>query len=265
MPESISQRKALDDLLEEMSREVHPQDVTILCVDDEPAVLDLYRQALQADGYKIVTALKAAEALVTLGRERPAVSLVDKNLPDQSGLDLIRQGKELLPNAEFIVVTGYASIDSVIEALDLGAFSYLTKPITDLNVLRRRIRAAVQKNHAVRQNQKLLERLRSAYDALFNASVELDMVNDILEARLADRVAELRAVIHDVLRPLGSVEEDTQKLYAFVQDLEQTGAGGQAGRAKMVLEVVRMVRKRSDELLAKLDDSESASKESNTE
>ena len=66
-------------------------------------------------------------------------------------------------------------------------------------------------------------------------------------------MAELRTVIHDVLRPLGSVEEDVKKLYAFVQDIETTGAGGQLGRAKMVMEVIRGVRQRSDELLAKLD------------
>ena len=169
MPEHDTQRKALDDLLAEMARDVDPTEITLMCVDDEAPVLDLYRQTLESDGYNIVTAMRAAEALVLLGRERPAVSLVDKNLPDQSGLELIRQGRELLPHAEFIVVTGYASIDSVIEALDLGAFSYLTKPISDLDTLRHRVFAAAQKNHAFRQNQKLLERLRSAYDALFNA------------------------------------------------------------------------------------------------
>ena len=243
-------RKALDELLEEVSHApLDAQDARILIVDDDPSVTALLQDLLGGEGFKPSIASSGQEALTLLKEASYDVVLVDKNLPDVSGIEVIREGRELHPETRFIVVTGYASIESVIAALDVGAFSYITKPIRDGQVVLDRIWTALQRKRIEDHNDMLLDRLRSAYEALFNATTELDMMKDILQQKLKARDLELKTIIRDVIQPLGSVERDVEALFKYISGSDSS----QTGRAKMVLDVVRRVRKHSEMFLTELD------------
>ncbi|HYV64643.1 MAG TPA: response regulator, partial [Myxococcales bacterium] len=88
----------------------------ILVVDDEPVVIEVLSSLLEDPERQILTATSSAAALQHANAGELAVALIDKNLGPDSGLDLSRQLKQLQPEVEIILITGYASIESAIEA-----------------------------------------------------------------------------------------------------------------------------------------------------
>ncbi len=102
----------------------------ILIIDDEESILDGCRQALEKSGYSVVTTLDGPEG-IRLAREiKPEVAFVDLKMPSCSGMDIIEVLSKDLPEIILIVITGYASIVSAVEAMKKGAYDYLPKPFT---------------------------------------------------------------------------------------------------------------------------------------
>ncbi|HOX42023.1 MAG TPA: response regulator [Myxococcota bacterium] len=131
----------------------------ILIIDDEEVVRLLFQSLLEPEGYRVLLAETGRQGAQLLDQHRPPLALVDKNLPDVSGLELIAQQKTRHPDTEFIVITGYASLDSAVKALEMGAFSYLTKPFSDMDMVMDRIRAALEVNHLRFETSQLRDRL----------------------------------------------------------------------------------------------------------
>src|SRR5438445_436617 len=100
----------------------------ILVVDDEPLILKVVGRQLARHGHEVVPAADGAEARARAAEGRFEVALVDKNLPDTNGLEVIRELRARDPEVQPIVMTGYPSTESAIEAIQLGASAYLTKP-----------------------------------------------------------------------------------------------------------------------------------------
>ena len=116
------------------------QTVTILVVDDEPAIRRLFHSGLARAGYKVVEAGNAREALNALQIDKPQVVLLDLGLPDRDGLELIPIIRE---RAVIIVVSARDATDQKVAALDLGAEDYVSKPFDSEEVLAR-IRTALR-------------------------------------------------------------------------------------------------------------------------
>ncbi len=114
--------------------------VTILIVDDEPAIRHLLRASLTRAGYRTVEAGDARAALAALGIDRPAAVLLDLGLPDRDGLELIPLIK---PAAAVLVISARGATADKVNALDLGADDYITKPFDSEEVLAR-IRTALR-------------------------------------------------------------------------------------------------------------------------
>jgi two-component system nitrogen regulation response regulator GlnG len=102
---------------------------TLLVVDDEPAILHAFRRAFRAPQVTLVTAASAAEGLEAVTQHRPDVVVLDINLPDQSGLEAFRHIHRLDARIPVIFVTGHGTMDLAIEAMKLGAFEFLLKPV----------------------------------------------------------------------------------------------------------------------------------------
>ena len=105
---------------------------TILIVDDKKNMLSLMRKLLK-DEARVVTAESGAEALRVLTAEPVHAVLGDLKMPDMDGLEVLRACKRLRPEAQFILMTAYASVGTAVEALRLGAYDYLTKPFEPLD------------------------------------------------------------------------------------------------------------------------------------
>jgi two-component system response regulator RegA len=101
---------------------------TILVVEDDDAFRSVLVSALQSRGYDVVGLADAASAVATARRESPEMAVVDLRLPDESGLEVVGQLKAIDPATVVVVLTGYGSIATALEAVRLGAAHYLTKP-----------------------------------------------------------------------------------------------------------------------------------------
>jgi two-component system cell cycle sensor histidine kinase/response regulator CckA len=155
---------------------------TILIVDDEPVILDVFRRFLEGDGRTLLLAGSAREALAAAAKVSSLdVALVDKNLGDGSGLDVARSLKQAKPDIEVILVTGYASLDSAIQAVQIGAFDYVTKPISDYDALNLKVENAIEKGRMKRRQRELLTRLvesEGLYRGVFETSSDAVLLVD---------------------------------------------------------------------------------------
>ena len=102
---------------------------TLLVVDDEPIVCAVMKRVAEPLGFDVMTCSSAAEAVVTLSRHPADMAFVDLRMPGANGIDLLRQIRDTVPACEVVLMSGFATIDSAVEAVKLGARDYLTKPL----------------------------------------------------------------------------------------------------------------------------------------
>jgi two-component system, cell cycle sensor histidine kinase and response regulator CckA len=161
----------------------------ILIVDDEPVVLDVLKRLLEEQGREIALAGSPEEAMGIAELGPLEVALIDKNLQGASGLDLSRKLKALQPELEVILITGYASLDTAIEAVQIGAFDYLTKPIDDYAALALKVHNAMEKSRLRRGQRELLERLSESearYRHLVASAPDAVIVYDVPSGLVQD-------------------------------------------------------------------------------
>lgn len=101
---------------------------TLMIVDDDRAFCTALAGALRRRGYRVVVAHDYEEALAEAEAWRPAQAVVDLRMPGRGGLEVIATLRERLPELRIVVLTGFGSIATAIEAIKLGAVHYLTKP-----------------------------------------------------------------------------------------------------------------------------------------
>lgn len=101
----------------------------ILLIDDDPVLLATLARAFQRRGWSVALAAHATDALDMARQQRPAQVLLDLKLADDSGLKLIPALLEIAPDCRIVMLTGYASIATAVEAIKLGAVHYLSKPV----------------------------------------------------------------------------------------------------------------------------------------
>ena len=108
----------------------------VLVVDDEPEAVELLREFLAAKGYEVLTASDGEEALCKVKEERPHLILLDVRMPKMDGLEVLKQIREIDREVGIIMVTAVNEEETGRQALQMGAFDYITKPL-DLKYLER--------------------------------------------------------------------------------------------------------------------------------
>ena len=169
---------------------------SVLVVDDEPVVLQLFSRVLSEKGLRTRTASSAEEALKLLEQGGIACVLADKNMPGMDGIEMLRRVREAQPHCAFIVMTGYASTESAIEALRLGAVDYLQKPFEDLDVVAQRIEEAIQQVRSDLDRSATMARLGAFEDGERPAPEDRSDPGapiQMLEARVRQATEDLRA------------------------------------------------------------------------
>lgn len=177
--------------------------VTILVVDDEPAIRRLLHAGLVRAGYRVVEAASAREALSAVQIDKPRVVLLDLGLPDRDGLELIPMIKAA--GSAVIVVSARDATEQKVAALDLGADDYVSKPFDSEEVLAR-IRTALRHRLAT----------EAAVPVVRNDDIEIDLAARIV--RKAGAEVHLTPKEYDFLAELakspGRVVTHTQLLRA---------------------------------------------------
>jgi len=102
----------------------------VLIVDDEPLICRSLSEIIRRVGYETHTANDGYQALEEIKRDQFSAIVTDVKMPGMDGLELLKRTKELLPNIAVIVITGYATVDSAVNAMKIGAYDYISKPFT---------------------------------------------------------------------------------------------------------------------------------------
>ncbi|MFG1346142.1 response regulator transcription factor [Xanthobacter autotrophicus DSM 431] len=199
--------------------------LNILVVDDEPAIRRLLVTGLGTQGYRVTGAATGGEALAAVAAEPPDLVLLDLGLPDLGGQDLLRRWRDSGLEAPVVVLSSRTDEAGIVEALDLGADDYVTKPF-GMNELVARIRVALR-HRLQTQGERPLFRL---------GDLSVDLVRRIV--RLGEEEVKLSPKEYDILRLLiqhaGKVlthafimqkvwghAQDVQHLRVFVRQLRQ--------------------------------------------
>lgn len=134
----------------------------VLVVDDEPMIVSLLSTILREKGWEVTEAGSGTDAIDQLDRARFDVILTDLVMPGDSGIDLLRAAKEIHPDVEVILMTGYATADTAIEAMRNGAFHYIMKPLKPEEVVNL-VEKAYSQQQLQRENQFLKSEIRAAH------------------------------------------------------------------------------------------------------
>ncbi len=135
---------------------------TLLLVDDDRYLLDSMAGWLRTQGYEVFEAATYRDALTRLDTHRPQLLLADVRLQDGDGFDLLAYSRRKYPDLPVILLTGYGTIDTGVEAIRAGAFDLLTKPLIDQE-LELSIDRALSQRRVVEENKQLREQLDLRY------------------------------------------------------------------------------------------------------
>jgi len=149
----------------------------VLVADDEPAIVRGLRRQLERGGYAVLEAGDVGLVRAQLAQE-PEVVLLDLRLGQASGLELLGELRERRPDTEIIVMTGYASIDSVVACMRAGAFDYLEKPFADPRRVVQTLERALARRRLRVRNRELEGELgrRSALERVVAQSASMRRV-----------------------------------------------------------------------------------------
>ena len=172
-----------------------PTDVFI--VDDEPEILDILQEALSASGFRVTAFSSGSAALDGLAVRQPDLVVTDLRMPGVSGMTLLEKLRRRSPDTQVVILTGYGDMKSAVDALRLGAFDYLTKPL-DAERLAQTLRNGAERRRLLLENRALLQRLQEAN------RIKTEFIN---------------GMSHEVRTPLGHILGFTQILEDTLQGL----------------------------------------------
>lgn len=158
----------------------------ILVVDDERSMRDLLSIMLKRDGYEVVVADTGDIALRALRDEIFDLVITDIMMPKVSGLDILKFSKEVAPETLVIMITAYASAETAVEAMKVGAYDYITKPFK-IDEIKLVIKNALEKKFLKDENRRLKKEIavRNGYEGFVGSSEPMKKVFALI-AKVAD-------------------------------------------------------------------------------
>lgn len=153
----------------------------ILLVDDEERLRTAAGKVLAAEGYRVISAASGQEALAILKQKVVTLIISDLRLPDLDGIALLKQTRELLPEAEVVMITGHGSVEKAVEAMRLGAYDFIEKPL-DSAALLKTVAKALEKQRLASENRQLRRQLqqRRGIEVLVGDSQPIQTVKQLI-------------------------------------------------------------------------------------
>ncbi len=108
----------------------------VLVIDDEAIVRVSCERVLKPEGYDVVVTSRGDEAIELLEKENFDIVLTDLKMPDMDGLEVLKTIKQKWPDIQVIIITGYGTISTAVQAIKLGAYEYIEKPFTPEDILK---------------------------------------------------------------------------------------------------------------------------------
>jgi len=141
--------------------------IEVLVVEDDPFVRESFQIYLQTEGFKVTTAKDGVDGLESVKNHEPDVIIADLRMPRMDGIELLRAVKTCAPEVEVILASGSATLESALDAMRLGAYSYIEKPVVDLDRdLKMIVSQAAERRRLRGTNLKLQGELQKAHHQL---------------------------------------------------------------------------------------------------
>ena len=163
----------------------------ILIVDDDEIILESLCEFLNLEGYNAIGAKSFKQALEKIQKQIFSLVITDVNIPDGDGFEILNLVKKNYPQTVVIIITGYGSIESAVEAIKMGAYDYLTKPIID-DELRLAVERSLKQQSLMSENEELRSQLKQKYslENIISQDYKMARIFDLVEA-----VADSRTTI----------------------------------------------------------------------
>jgi len=162
----------------------------ILVVEDKAGERVTLCGILEEVGYRVIGLEKGADALRVIKKDPFEVVIVDMRLPDVSGLEIMETAREINPEAAVIITTGYASVETAVDAVNQGAYAYFVKPVNP-DEIKNTIANALKQQRLLLENKKLVERLQNSSKLLHKTNEQLQ--DDIAERKRIEEAIRLSA------------------------------------------------------------------------
>ncbi len=185
----------------------------ILIVDDDQGMRGTLSEILEEEGYILESASSGKEATDRISKEFHNVALIDIRLPDISGIELLERIKQISPDTVVMLITGYASIETSVKALDLGAEAYIIKPL-DIDKVKGSIHNALEKQKLLIENRRLVEELQESNELLREEIRKKEALQvKLIQSEKLSGLNELAAGIsHEINNPLCAILGRSQLL-----------------------------------------------------
>ncbi len=165
-------------------------DAKILVIDDETLIRKSIATYLADSGFDVLEADDGPSGLQIAHHQHPDVILLDLRMPEMDGLQVLAELSRDLAETPVIVVTGAGVLKDAMEAVRLGAFDFISKPIIDMAVLEHAVRKAVERHRLLRENRRYRRHLESEVEArtraLTRQTTHLEQINQQLGAEMAE-------------------------------------------------------------------------------
>jgi CheY-like chemotaxis protein len=200
---------------------------SLLIVDDEQNIIHAIKRLLRKEGYEISTAASGEEALAFLSNHQVDVIISDHRMPGMSGIEFLEYTKGLCPLSVRIILSGYADLKTVTEAINLGyIYKFILKPWDD-EELKAAIREALNVARLQIENYRLAEELKTKNERLqwLNNNLEDEVEKRTQELKMRNMVLErFHYIIHQM--PIGFIGLGDDKRVVFANNWAYVHIGG---------------------------------------
>jgi DNA-binding NtrC family response regulator len=211
----------------------------VLLVDDEKSILDVLSLGFKKAGLSVMTAATAEDAIVLLEVHKFAAVVTDKNLPGKSGLELLKLINQNYPHCARLLITGFVSTESVLEAMRQGADDYLLKPFESIMLVVERVKQAIKHRTTQLERETLALALRDMEKSLrkvestaFQKITELDLFQNVVELKIEDATRELTEKVASLQ---SQVDTDRERRAALKKTLLDLSASADEKTKKALL------------------------------
>ena len=238
----------------------HVRNRRLVVVDDEPVILQILSAVFDEGPWQLTACSSGRQALDAMEAHGVDILLTDKNLPDINGLDLLVHAKRINPLSEVIVITGYASLETALSALEMDAFDYVLKPLNNVFEIRKKVERASEKQAIAEENQRLLSDLAAKNSELEAALEESKSLQaELIQSEKLAGIGTLAAgIAHEISSPLFGIMGLAEAI-AEEEELDSSRAYGREiveyskGIRDIVKELSSYSRAASNEYLTTVD------------